>query len=273
MRAFAPLLLVIAATLVAAPADARPRKETPEKLYEQGLRQMKRGYYDEAIISFDKVRNHFPLNKYSVLSELRVADCLYEKSDFIGAVDAYQQFVRLHPQHDELDYARMRIGRSYFKQSNRIPGNDQTYTELTIRALDGFEESFPESDYIGEVERVRNKCRARVSRAEMQVGDFYYWRAQQGGWRKSKDKLLFAASRRYQRVMDDYPETPALRRALLRYGMCQYLQGEPLVAISCFEQVIEEYPGTVQARKSSRWLSKARDLAAAEPQGGETRGD
>lgn len=273
MRLFAPLLLVIAAALLAAPADARPRKETPEKLYEQGTRQMKRGYYDEAIISFDKVRNHFPLNKYSVLSELRVADCLYEKSDFIGAVDAYQQFVRLHPQHDELDYARMRIGRAYFKQSNRIPANDQTYTDLTILALEGFEERFPDSDYIEEVQRIRGKCRVRVARAEMQVGDFYYWRGEQNGWRKSKDELLVAASRRYQRVMDDYPETPVFRRALFRFGMCRYRQGEPLVAISCFEQVIDQFPGTVHARKSSRWLSKARELAAEQPQGGEASGD
>ena len=54
--------LALAVTLTT-PAVARPRNETPEKLYNQGLRQMKRGYYEEAILSFEKVRNHFPLNQ------------------------------------------------------------------------------------------------------------------------------------------------------------------------------------------------------------------
>ena len=41
--------------------------ETPQSLYDKGLNQMKRGLWDDAVLSFEKVRNHFPFNQYSVL--------------------------------------------------------------------------------------------------------------------------------------------------------------------------------------------------------------
>jgi len=265
MRYVSILLLLSLTVFIAAPAEARPKRETPEKLYEQGIKQMKRGYYDEAITNFDKVRNHFPLNSYSVMAELRVADCLYEKSDFISAVDGYQQFVRLHPQHEELDYAHMRIGRSYFKQTNRIPANDQTYTLLTLKALVEYESRFPESDYLAEVVQMRSRCRTRLARTEIQVGDFYYW---QGVQRRKEDRqrsAFHAASTRYSGVLVDYPDTPLFRRSLYRYGMSQYRLGNPTEAIPRLEEVVERFPGTVQARKAERSLSKVREAAAAPP--------
>ena len=265
VRSLSLLLLLALGMALAVPAAARPRRETPEKLYEQGIRQMKRGYYDEAITNFDKVRNHFPLNSYSVMAELRVADCLYEKSDFISAVDAYQQFVRLHPQHEELDYAHMRIGRSYFKQTNRIPGNDQTYTRLTLKALEEFETRHPGSDYLAEVVQMRSRCRTRLARTEIQIGDFYYW---QGVQRRGDDRKLSAfnaASLRYEGVLDDYPDTPLFRRSLYRYGMSEYRLGNHTEAIPRLEEVVERFPGTLQARRAERNLSKVREAAAAPP--------
>jgi len=259
------LMLVTACALAAPAADARPRKETPEKLYEAGVRQMKRGYYDEAIINFDKVRNHFPLNQYSVLAELRVADCLYEKADFISAVDAYQQFVRLHPRHEELDYAHMRIGRSYFKQANRIPAKDQTYTELTLHSLAEFEQRFPDSDYLAEVTDIRTKCLNRMARAEAQVGDYYFWRGVQQRKPDERGVEFAAASRRYRGVIEDFGACNVTRRALYRYGMSLHHLGRSPEAVPYLEQVIEQYPGTIQSRRATRWLPRVSVTAAAPP--------
>jgi len=246
--------LVIFLVLGLAPTtEARPRRETPEKLYDQGLRQMKRGYFDEAITSFDKVRNHFPLNQYSVLAELRVADCLYEKADFISAVDAYQQFVRLHPRHEELDYAKMRIGRAYFKQANRIPAKDQTYTEMTLASLEGFEDRFGDSDYLPEVLEIRGKCLTRLSRSEAQVGDFYFWR-----------KSYNAAQRRYSDLLVDYPDSPAVPRARYRLGVSLVKLERPDEGEAVLRQVLELHPDTLQARRAERWIARVEaDRAAA----------
>lgn len=265
MRKLSIFLVIFLVLGLAQTGEARPRRETPEKLYDQGLRQMKRGYYDEAVTSFDKVRNHFPLNQYSVLAELRVADCLYEKADFISAVDAYQQFVRLHPRHEELDYAKMRVGRAYFKQANRIPAKDQTYTEMTLSSLEGFEDRFPESDYLTEVIEIRGKCLVRLSRTEVQVGDFYFWR-----------KSYTAAQRRYADLLQDYPDSPVVPRARYRLGVCLVKLEQPDEGEAVLRQVLELHPDTPQARRAERWIGRVeadRTLGASDDAGAATDGD
>ena len=244
-RMYPVLMILLASLFLASTVEARPRHETPEKLYEQGIRQMKRGYYDEAIISFDKVRNHFPLNQFSVLAELRVADCLYERADYISAVDAYQQFTRLHPRHDEVDYAHMRVGRAYFKQANKIPAKDQTYTELTLRSLGGFEDTFADSEYLTEVLEMRGKCRNRLSRAELQVGDFYYWR-----------KSYNAASRRYEGILANYEDCEIVARARYKLGMSYSRLGDQQAALRTLQQVQDMYPESNVARRASRNSAK-----------------
>ncbi len=248
MRSYPILMILLTALFTVSTVDARPRHETPEKLYEQGLRQMKRGYYDEAIISFDKVRNHFPLNQFSVLAELRVADCLYERADYISAVDAYQQFTRLHPRHEEVDYAHMRVGRAYFKQANKIPAKDQTYTELTLSSLGGFEDRFGESEYLTEVLEMRNKCRNRLARAEIQVGDFYYWR-----------KSYNAASRRYEGILKNYDDCAIVARARYKLGMSYSRLGDHQAALRTLQQVQDLYPETNVAKRAARNSTKILD--------------
>ena len=183
--------------------------EDPESLYNRGLRQLRRGYYDEAIISFEKVKNHFPFNQYSVLCELRVADALFEKDSYLESIDAYRQFTRLHPRHSEIDYAIYRMARAEFKVASSVPQRDQTSTERGLKKLRGFEKRFPESEYIDEVVRIRAKARVRLAKRVLQVGNFY-WKSRQ--WK--------AAERRYGMVWEDYADTPVIYKARYRQGLC-----------------------------------------------------
>ena|GEM_PF-508848 len=183
--------------------------EDPETLYNRGLRQLRRGYYDEAIISFEKVKNHFPFNQYSVLCELRVADALFEKDSYIEAIDAYRQFTRLHPRHSEIDYATYRMARAEFKVSSSVPQRDQTSTERGLKKLRGFEKRFPDSEYIEEVVRIRGKARTRLAKRVLQVGNFY-WKSRE--WK--------AAERRYGMVWDSYSDTTVIYKARYRQGLC-----------------------------------------------------
>lgn len=183
--------------------------EDPETLYNQGIRQMKRGYYDEAIITFERVRNHFPFNQYSVLSELKVADCLYEKSSYIEAVDAYRGFARLHPRHPDTDYVVYRTARAEFKLAPTIAQRDQTHSRRGLKRLHDFEARFPESEYTPEVERLRSKVEKRLSGAAIQIGN-YYWKAKE--WK--------AAERRYRLAIEEYPHSPLVAQCQYRRGVC-----------------------------------------------------
>jgi outer membrane protein assembly factor BamD len=242
-----------------ATAKSRVRQpEDPETLYNRGLRQLRRGYYDEAIISFEKVKNHFPFNQYSVLSELRVADALFEKASHLEAIDAYRQFTRLHPRHAEIDYATYRMARAEFKVSSTVPQRDQTSTERGLKKLQGFESRFPDSEYTEEVVRIRSKARTRLAKRELQVGNFY-WKSRE--WK--------AAERRYGMVWRDYSDTDVIYKARYRQGLCLYrlLRDEEAGAVLA-ELAVQQDSGR-WGERAQRFLDKAASAEAVAPEPGE----
>jgi outer membrane protein assembly factor BamD len=185
------------------------RPETPQSLYDKGLRQMKRGLWDDAVLSFEKVRNHFPFNQYSVLAELKIADCLYEKAAYPDAVDAYRQFRRLHPRHPQIDYVVLRTAKSFFKLAPLIAQRDQANSRRGLKQLEAYEVKFPQSEHIEEVMRVRERTLKRLARSVLQIGDFYW---KNGKWR--------AAERRYRQAAEDYPQSAFTEKARYRQGIC-----------------------------------------------------
>ncbi len=193
---------------VAGPARTRI-VETPQSLYEKGLRQMKRGLWDDAVLSFEKVRNHFPFNQYSVLAELKIADCLYEKAAYPDAVDAYRQFKRLHPRHPQIDYIVLRTAKSFFKLAPLIAQRDQANSRRGLRQLEGFEAKYPTSEHTEEVARVRERATTRLAKSVLQVGDFYW---KQGEWK--------AAERRYRQAVENHPLSSLTTKARYRRGLC-----------------------------------------------------
>ncbi len=236
------------------PAENVPKRvlqpENPEELYNRGLRQMKRGYYDEAILSFDRVRNHFPFNQYSVLAELRVADCLYEKASYMEAVDAYRYFARLHPRHPQIDYVVYRTARSEFKLAPMIPQRDQTHARRGLTRLEGFERRFPDSEYLSEVERLRSKTLLRLSRGGVQIGNFYW---KQKEWR--------AAERRYRLASEQFPDSPLVPRATYRRGLCLWRMGEEAETdeerVGLQAEARSVLGGLAVAFPESRWKDRA----------------
>jgi len=236
MLRFLPSLIVFSVVLISASAGIAPAQaaeasaqaaeapakrvkrgnqpETPEGLYATGLRQMKLGSWDEAILSFERVRNHFPFNQYSVLSELRVADCLYEKGSYLEAADAYRGFARLHPRHAEMDYVVYRTARSEFKLAPNVAQRDQTHTRRGLRRLRGYETRFASSEYLPEVLKLRAKADRRLSRAAVAIGNFYW-----------KQKEWAAAERRYRLAIEEFPGSSFTPRARFRRGLCLWELG------------------------------------------------
>lgn len=257
MTRIAHLMTLLLAMLVLAPAvgHAGVEPEDPEELYEQGLRQMKRGYYDEAVISFEKVRNHFPFNKYSVLSELRVADCLFEKASFLESVDSYRQFARLHPRHPEVDYAIYRSARAEFKLAPTVAQRDQQHARLGLKHVSDFEARFPESEYVEEVERLRFKAQRRLSRAGTQIGNFYW-----------KQRQFEAAERRYRMSVQEYPLAPTASKSALRQGLCLINLDRAAEAKPVLQALVEKNANSRWGRRAAGALARIDEAPPASPQ-------
>jgi len=141
-------------------------------------------YLDESFLTAHKyyayIRAKFPYSAFASRAELRIADCLFERKRFVEAVDAYQNFVRLHSTHPKVAYASLMIAKSYFEQ---IPDDwfllppshekDQSSVRRAAVALGDYVSRYPSDASIKEGKKLLANVRTRLMDHERYVADFY----------------------------------------------------------------------------------------------------
>ena len=163
-------------------ADAK-KDLTVDEQYELGLRYLKRGYYVKAMETFNRIRNYHRDDPMAVKAELAIADLHFEKSEWDQARFAYEDFVRMHPRHPDIDYVTYRVGETLYRKSPRAAGRDQTWARQAVNTWSGFDDRFPESEHRDAVLEKLEECRDRLALKELQVARFYERRCLAAGGR------------------------------------------------------------------------------------------
>ena len=160
----AALLFVAAAALFgadAAHAQGTADGVTASQRYDLCLKFYKRRLYTKALETCNRVRNFHRDDPVSVLAELAIADIYYQRGDREQARLAYEDFVRLHPRHKQVNYAIWRIGLCWWKTSPRWAGRDQTPTRQAVNVWTGYDARFPDAEYNDDVADLLSYCRIR----------------------------------------------------------------------------------------------------------------
>lgn len=223
-------------------ADARSRRDrlTVEEQYELGQRYLRRGYYVKAIEQFNRIRNYHRDDPYAVKAELAIADVYYKKSEWDQARMAYEDFMRMHPRHPDLDYVVFRVGMSVYQKAPRAAGRDQTWTRQAVNSWSGFESRFPSSTYKDDVLDLLHTSRERLARKEYVIARFYVRR-----------KAWKAVEGRAAGLVDAYPDSRYAADTLSMLAVAHAWQGEAEEAERALEELRKRDPeaaGRTQAR-------------------------
>ena len=185
--------------------------QPPEVLAEQGIKNLKKKKYDDAIETFEMVRDRYPYSEQALLAQLKVADAYFFKKKYDEAVQAYREFEKLHPTNKAVPYCIFREGQCFYRQRSTID-RDQTYTLKAIGEFKRLKQKFPDSEYTPKVEQYLARCRKDLAEHEFYVAEFYY-----------RTKRYQAAIDRYQALTQEYPEFPKNAEAKARIQECQEL--------------------------------------------------
>lgn len=234
-------LLGLSPRAYAAPKPA----PTADVLYEQGLRQMRRGYYTKALESFNRVRNYHRDDPLSVKAQLAIADLHFKKGDFEQAKFAYEEFASLHPRHEDLDYVTFRIGHSIYKRAAKFAGRDQSSTRSAVNVWTGFDARFPDSAHREDVERLLNRGRERLATKELFVARFY---ARKDAWGSVRGRTEYLLRR--------YPDTSRSEVAMKYLGQALHTWGASAEALAVRDRLATEFPGSSQLRRLDHILAK-----------------
>lgn len=217
MRSLAALL-VLFLTLLTAGCGLLPEEmdETAgwsaNKLYAEAKTAMGEGAYDKAIKYFEKLEARYPYGRFAQQAQLEVAYAYYKQQEKSQAIAACERFIRLHPNHPNVDYAYYLKGLVNFNEDLGLLGHI-SMQDLTERdpkaAAESFEDfkalvtKFPDSKYAKDAAlRMAYLVNALASH-EVHVANYYMRRG-----------AYVAAANRAQTAVKTYPDAPAVEEAL-----------------------------------------------------------
>jgi outer membrane protein assembly factor BamD len=183
-----------------------------QRLYTEAKEAMADGDYARAVKYFEKLEARYPFGRYAQQAQLESAYAYYRENDPASAVATCDRFIKLHPNHPNVDYAYYLKGVVNFYEDQNILSQfaDQDPTERDPRSaresFAAFKElatRFPDSRYTPDALARMNYLVNGLASHEVHVARHYMSRG-----------AYLAAVNRAQYAVKTYPEAPAVEEAL-----------------------------------------------------------
>lgn len=236
-----PVLLLLLALLATGCSSGQHAGErTSRDWYEEGLRNMDKRRYGAAIEAFQEAATLYRDANLDADIQFSLAEAFFRDGNYESAVEAYGEFLRLHPRHRKSDKAQFQIGMSYFKQM-RGADRSQESTQLALEAFEKVVRNYPRSELAGEAREKIVFCRRRLADHEMYIGRYYF-----------RTKAFEAALPRFDRVYHEFRDLGYGDEALYYLGLCYMRLDQGERARKAWDILMQDYP-------HSRYLEQIQD--------------
>lgn len=182
------------------------------KLYSEARDELSAGNYEKAIQYFEKLESRYPFGTYAQQAQMEIAYAHYRQGDQAQALAAVERFIKLHPNHPNVDYMYYLRGLINFNDDlgflNFLARQDPSERDPKAArdAFDAFKqlaERFPDSIYTKDaIARMKYLVNA-MAQYEVHVANYYYRRG-----------AYVAAVNRAQTAVSEYRDAPAIEEAL-----------------------------------------------------------
>lgn len=168
--------------------------------------------YRTAIEYYEALEARFPFGKYATEGQLEIIEAYLKIDELESAVAAADRFVRLHPQHAQIDKAYYLKALALFQMNwslvQRILPIDMTERDQKAArdAFNAFAELvklYPKSTYAEEGRQRMVYLRNGLAEHELHIARYYEERT-----------MHVAAAQRAQYIVEHFPRTPAVKEAL-----------------------------------------------------------
>ncbi len=183
-----------------------------QKLYDEARASRDEGNYQRAAELFEKLESRYPFGRLAQQAQIEIAYAHYKQSEPELALAAIERFIRLHPDHPNLDYVYYLKGLILFQEDRGLLASlgNQDWSDRDPKAareaLETFLEllrRFPESKYAEDARARAIYLKNSLARHELAVAQYYFKRG-----------AYVATVNRAKRVVEDFADTPAVEDAL-----------------------------------------------------------
>lgn len=182
------------------------------KLYDEAKSDLSNGSYDSAIKNLEKLESRFPFGTYAQQAQMEIPYVYYKQGDQAQALAAIERFIKLHPNHENLDYIYYLRGLVNFNDQvsffQSLAHQDMTERDpkASREAFDAFKAlavRFPDSKYTPDALLRMKYLVNTLAQYDLHVAKYYYRRG-----------AYVASAGRAQSAVREYPDAPAIEEAL-----------------------------------------------------------
>ncbi len=178
-----------------------------QKNYAKGMELYSKGDYSAAI---ERLREAEAGMAYLTPEQIRnlkfkLAMALYKEGKYEDAILELEDYISSYPTAPNLEQAYVYLIRSYLKISPD-PWRDQTYTEKALKLFSEFERKFPNSQYLPQLEELREEALSKLAKHHLLVAEFY----EDYGY-------YYPAALRYEYLIYNFSDYIDKRELLFRY--------------------------------------------------------
>ncbi|MFI2813101.1 MULTISPECIES: outer membrane protein assembly factor BamD [unclassified Microbulbifer] len=247
MQAWKTLWLVVLSAILVACASTDEEEEglpsgsrTEQAFYEAAQRQLRSSQWDLAIKNLRALEDNFPFGSYAEQAQLELIYAYYRNYENDAAIAAADRFIRLHPQHRNVDYAYYMKGLASFTEGTGLFERFLP-TDMTRRDPGSARESFayfaqlmaryPDSRYAPDAQKRMIHLRNLLARYEIHVANYYFKRG-----------AYLAAANRGRYVVENFQQTPAVPDALATMVQGYHLMGMQSLENDALNVLRTNYP-------------------------------
>ena len=182
------------------------------KLYADAQEEMAGGHYEAAIKLFERLESNYPFGTYAAQAQMEIAYAHYKAQDQAEALAAVERFIKLHPNHPQVDYMYYlrglinfndQIGFLSFIYAQDPTERDPKATREAFAAFKELVDKFPNSKYAPDSISRMNYLINAMAQYEVHVANYYFRRG-----------AYMASLNRAQSAVTDYSESPSREEAL-----------------------------------------------------------
>ena len=212
MRLFTITLLLLLLSACSSDEVDQDINATELKFYESASNSLRSGNYQDAVSKLQLLEARFPFGRFAQQAQLEIVYAYYRSGQPEAARAAADRFIRLHPQHPNVDYAYYLKGMSSFDEDQNflekfLPLDPATRDPGAARqSFDDFNARvrlFPDSQYAPDAQKRMVYLRNLLAEYEINVARYYIRRG-----------AYIAAANRGRYVFENFQEAPAVPDAL-----------------------------------------------------------
>lgn len=257
------LALMVAAGASACTTGTRglvpPGTTQPDKfLFDRGTAALNNKKWLGAREFFKQVVETYTQSPYRPDAKLGVGDTYLGEGTseaLVLAIGEFQEFLSFYPTHPRADYAQYKLGMAHFRQM-RAPARDQTETRDAVKELDRFVDRYPNSSLMPEAKAKLREARDRLSRADYNVGFFYY-----------RQRWYPGAMDRFKALLKFDPEYT--RRDAVYFYLAESLikAKRPAEALPYYERLVGEFEQSEYLQDARKRIAELKGQIDVKPSG------